>query len=120
MKKRNIYEMTVQEVWDRIMEVENFQGNRANFEKMQVYRDMERKLSALKKAEPDVKGGEGLPPAPDHANGMVYVDLARLSCLGEDGRKLLAEMILSADILYVSGGEASVRLSFSVCDIWES
>ena len=116
--RKDINKMTCQEVWDRIQEVENFEGRTANMAAAKLYKEMEKTVRNLQRVEREVKGVKFFPPEPSKANAMVCVDFAHAALLEGTSKSLLADLISQADAMYVSAVDGNVRLSFSVCDVW--
>ena len=120
--KKDMMEMTREEILARIEEVDCFQGRTANMQKAQVYNGMKKKLTTLSSVAPDVKGVTVLAPAPDHANAMMSVNFERVCSLSVEAKAILAELIQQADDVFVTvpEGESGARISFGVRDIWEA
>lgn len=121
MKKRDVMEMSREEVLARIEEVDCFRGKTANMQKARTYNNMKQKLGALASACSDVKSTTVLAPAPDHANAMLSINFERMCTLSADAKMILADLIQQADDVFVNvpEGESGARICFAIRDIWE-
>ena len=98
---------------------ENFNGVRANFEKIKLYHDIRDGLVDFMGTCQDVRQLDGYAPNPKEKHAMLWMDFSPAAILNESETKMLASIMGMADGVVLSAVDGCVRISFDVNNIWE-
>lgn len=122
MKKKGnkrFEEMTVAEMLAHADKLESYRGTKANKERMQAYQDMENNLKVLRMLSADVVSVESYPPAQNHANATLSLDLGPTAIFHEEEMELFRACVNQADGMSLWALEERTRILFFVEDLWE-
>ena len=112
------YDYTVEELaaaWERN---ENFRGHRADMEKVRLYFEIKKDLETLMGSCEDIKAVDGFAPNPKEKHAVLWADLSPFAILEKQDADALGVIIHKADEIILAALENSIRLSFSVNNVW--
>ena len=98
---------------------ENFDGKRANLEKIRLYHSIKSDLSAFAERCEDAGNVGWFDPNPREKHAILWLDLSPASILNKEEVEALAAIVCKSDGLVISAMEDHVRITFDVKNIWE-
>lgn len=112
-------EYTPEEIAEAHDRNENFNGRRANMEKIRLYQEVKADLIKFMERCEDVRQVDGYDPNIREKHAMLWIDLAPAAILNKEEATMLAAIICKTDGLVISTVEDHVRISFDIKNIWE-
>lgn len=112
------FDYTTEEIiaaWERN---ENFRGHRANMEKVRIYFEIKKDLETLMGNCEDIQAIDGFAPNPQEKHAVIWADLSSVAILDKEDADALGAIIHKADEIILAALENSIRITFSINDIW--
>ena len=98
---------------------ENFQGTRANFEKLQLYQSVKRSLMEFKGRCECVQAVDGYDPNTREKHAILWMDFSPAATLSSEQTAALTAIMNEADGIIITAIEDCTRISFVIQNIWE-
>jgi len=97
---------------------ENFQGTRANLEKVRLYHTIKTDLTQFMQDCDEVRRVEGFDPNPKEKHAVIWIDLVPAATLSKEETTKLTKIMNKSDGTVISAVGDHVRISFDINDIW--
>jgi len=98
---------------------ENFNGKRADFDKLRLFQEIKAGLTKFLQRCGDVRKLEEIKPNQYEKNAILFLDVSSVAAFNKDETAMLTAIMNKADRVVVSTvGGSCTRFSFCVENIW--
>lgn len=98
---------------------ENFNGKRADFDKLRIFQEIKAGLTEFLQRCGDVRKLEEIKPNQYEKNAILFLDVSSVAAFNKDETAMLTAIMNKADRMVVSTvGGSCTRFSFCVENIW--
>jgi len=102
--------------WDSCLDT--FNGRVADMKKMRRYKELVGLAKDLMEESPYVNAVTEAPPSSDKLNGIVFIDMENGPVFADESARLLADVVSVSDLVVMASGDAGIRLTVGVRNIW--